>query len=62
VITEPSNGILAERGGLDLAQAVALLRGHARASGRRLSDRARDVVDGTTSIDALLLPTPGQSR
>jgi transcriptional regulator with GAF, ATPase, and Fis domain len=61
VIIEQANGILAERGHLDLAQAFTLLRSHARSSGRRLSDLARDVVSGTTTIDALLRPTPEPS-
>jgi AmiR/NasT family two-component response regulator len=58
VIIEQAKGILAERGQLDLAQAFALLRGHARTSNRRLSDLARDVVTGTTTVDALLHPAP----
>ncbi len=62
VIIEQASGILAERGRLDLAQAFTLLRSHARSSNRRLSDLARDVVNGATTIDALLRPAPGESR
>jgi hypothetical protein len=58
VIIEQASGILAERGGLDIAQAFILLRSHARSNNRRLSDLARDVVTGATTIDALLRPAP----
>ena len=61
VIIEQASGILAERGGLDIAQAFTLLRGHARSNNRRLSDLARDVVNGATTIDALLRPAPRRS-
>jgi hypothetical protein len=58
VIIEQASGILAERGKFDVAQAFTMLRSHARSSGRRLSDLARDVVNGATTIDALLRPAP----
>ena len=58
VIIEQAKGILAERGRLDMAQAFALLRGHARSNNRRLSDLARGVVDGTTA-EAILRPLRG---
>jgi transcriptional regulator with GAF, ATPase, and Fis domain len=58
VIIEQAKGILAERCRVDLSEAFALLRSHARATGRRLSDLARDVATGTTTVDALLRP-PG---
>jgi len=61
LIIEQAKGILAERGHLDLAQAFTLLRSHARTNNQRLSDLARDVVSGTTTIDALPHPTPRQS-
>jgi transcriptional regulator with GAF, ATPase, and Fis domain len=61
VIIEQASGMLAERGRLDVAQAFALLRSHARSSGRRLSDLARDVVNGATTSDALLRPAPRRS-
>jgi AmiR/NasT family two-component response regulator len=61
VIIEQASGILAERGGLDIAQAFTLLRGHARSNNRRLSDLARDVVNGATTIDGLLRPAPRRS-
>jgi GAF domain-containing protein len=58
VVIEQAKGMLAERGQIDLSQAFALLRGHARARQQRLSDLARDVVNGTT-IPASLLDPPG---
>ena len=61
VIIEQASGILAERGKLDIAQAFTMLRSHSRSSGRRLSDLARDVVNGATTIDALLHPAPRRS-
>jgi hypothetical protein len=56
VIIEQAKGILAERGQIDLAQAFTLLRKHARTRQQRLSDLARDVVNGATIPDALLNP------
>jgi transcriptional regulator with GAF, ATPase, and Fis domain len=56
VVIEQAKGMLAERGQIDLPQAFALLRSHARARQQRLSDLARDVVNGATILDALLDP------
>ena len=56
VIIEQAKGMLAERGQIDLAQAFTLLRKHARSHQLRLSDLARDVVNGATVLDALLNP------
>jgi GAF domain-containing protein len=56
VIIEQAKGMLAERGQIDLEQAFALLRSHARARQQRLSDLARDIVAGATIPDALLDP------
>ena len=61
LVIEQAKGILAERGHLDLAQAFTLLRSHARTNNQRLSDLARDVVSGATTIDALPYPTPRQN-
>jgi hypothetical protein len=60
VIIEQAKGMLAERGQIDLAQAFALLRAHARSRQQRLSDLARDVVNGDTIPD--LLPDPQQPK
>jgi GAF domain-containing protein len=46
VVIEQAKGVLAERHGVDMAAAFALLRSHARSTNRRLSDVARDVVEG----------------
>ena len=61
VIIEQAKGKLAERLGLDMDQAFALLRDRARASNRRLSDLARAFIDGT---EPLTTPHrgPGRSR
>jgi transcriptional regulator with GAF, ATPase, and Fis domain len=56
VIIEQAKGMLAERGQIDLSQAFALLRAHARTSQQRLSDLARDVVNGATLPGVLLDP------
>ena len=50
VLVEQAKGVLAERGGLDLGAAFALLRGHARNNGRRLSDVAGDVITGDLDL------------
>jgi transcriptional regulator with GAF, ATPase, and Fis domain len=54
VVIEQANGVLAERIGLDFPDAFALLRGHARRTGLRLSDVARGVAEGTITLDILL--------
>jgi GAF domain-containing protein len=56
VIIEQAKGMLAERGQIDLQQAFALLRSHARTRQQRLSDLARDVVDGAANLDAPIDP------
>jgi AmiR/NasT family two-component response regulator len=56
VIIEQAKGMIAERGQIDLAHAFTLLRAHARSRQQRLSDLARDVVNGATAPDALLEP------
>src|SRR6266446_3919074 len=53
VVIEQAKGKLAERLGIDMAQAFALLRDRARASNRRLSDLARAFVDGTEALTGL---------
>lgn len=51
VIIEQAKGILAERGSMDMTQAFALLRSHARRTRQRLSDLARAVVDGADTTE-----------
>jgi AmiR/NasT family two-component response regulator len=53
VIIEQAKGKLAERLGVDMDQAFSLLRDRARVSNRRLSDLARDFVDGTEALSGL---------
>src|SRR6266705_7030666 len=64
VIIEQAKGKLAERLGVDMDQAFALLRDRARGSNRRLSDLARAFIDGTETLTTLnesrpRLPRPG---
>jgi len=48
VVIEQAKGRLAERLDLDMDQAFALLRGHARNTNQRLTDVARHVIDSPT--------------
>jgi GAF domain-containing protein len=50
VIIEQAKGKLAERLGIDMDQAFAILRDQARNRNQRLSDLARAFVDGTQAI------------
>jgi transcriptional regulator with GAF, ATPase, and Fis domain len=51
VVIEQAKGILAERLGVDPDQAFARLRRYGRLRGLRLTDLARQVVDGSLTID-----------
>jgi GAF domain-containing protein len=73
VIIEQAKGKLAERLGIDVNQAFAILRTQARHHNQRLSDLARAFVDGTqavtgpagslrTSRPATTQPRPAQPR
>lgn len=69
VIIEQAKGKLAERLGVDMAQAFSLLRDYARARNLRLADVAQAFVDGTEPLTALTatrlqqgLPVAGQVR
>jgi AmiR/NasT family two-component response regulator len=46
VVIEQAKGILAERGRIDVDAAFARLRTHARSQNRRLSDVARELING----------------
>ena len=59
VIIEQAKGKLAERLGVDMDQAFALLRDRARTTNRRLSDLARAFIDGT---EPLTTPNPDRTR
>ena len=45
VVIEQAKGVIAERGHVDMEEAFALLRSHARKTHQRLADVARGVVD-----------------
>ena len=53
VVIEQAKGMLAERSGLDMAQAFSRLRGYARSHNLRLADVARAIVEGTLSAEML---------
>ena len=53
VVLEQAKGALAERAGLDVAQAFDLMRGHARRRRRLLADVARDVLAGALGLGDL---------
>jgi len=59
VVIEQAKGKLAERLGLGMDQAFTLLRDHARARNRRLSDLAQAFVDGSETLSGL---TASRSR
>ena len=50
ILIEQAKGIIAERHHLDMEQAFARLRTHARNSNQRLSDLAHEVVHGTLDL------------
>jgi GAF domain-containing protein len=47
VVIEQAKGVLAERAGIDLAEAFSRLRGYARNNNRRLTEVAQDAINGT---------------
>lgn len=54
VILEQAKGVLAERGGLDMAQAFAALRGYARDHNHKLSDLAHHLVHRDLAAQQIL--------
>lgn len=56
VVIEQAKGMVAERLGLEMEQAFARLRTHARNHNLRLADVARDVIEGTLGAAALDSP------
>ena len=56
VVIEQAKGVISERAGVDLAEAFARLRGHARTRNLRLTDVAEAAVDGTLDPRAWALP------
>jgi GAF domain-containing protein len=53
IVIEQAKGMIAERRQLDMEQAFATLRGHARNHNLRLADVAAEVVAGTLAVAAL---------
>jgi GAF domain-containing protein len=58
VLIEQAKGVLSERSGLNMEEAFALLRNHARNHNLRLSDVARDVVHDNLAVSKLDAPPP----
>jgi transcriptional regulator with GAF, ATPase, and Fis domain len=61
VTIEQAKGKLAERLGVDMDEAFELLRNHARASNRRLSELARAFVDGSEKLPGISAARPPES-
>jgi transcriptional regulator with GAF, ATPase, and Fis domain len=53
VVIEQAKGVVAERGGVDVAEAFTMLRAYARNHNRRLAEVAADVVEGRLAADQL---------
>jgi GAF domain-containing protein len=53
VVIEQAKGVVAERAGVDLAEAFSRLRAHARKNNLRLTDVAEAAVAGTLDLDPL---------
>lgn len=53
VVIEQAKGVLAERAGIGVDEAFARMRAHARARNVRLSDLARQLIDGELDASAL---------
>ncbi|WP_433678580.1 GAF and ANTAR domain-containing protein [Nocardia sp. CA-119907] len=52
IAIEQAKGVLAEHGSRDVDLAFQLMRAHARATGRRLTDIAADIVEGRVDLHA----------
>jgi GAF domain-containing protein len=62
IVIEQAKGMVAQRQGLNMEDAFAVLRGHARSHNIRLVDVANAVIGGTLAMSALgrpARPTPG---
>ena len=62
IVIEQAKGMVGERAGLDMEQALALLRTHARSHNARLTDIAHAVIDGQLPVEALGSTPPRRSR
>jgi GAF domain-containing protein len=58
VLIEQAKGMLAERAGVDMAEAFDTLRRYARANNRRLVDVAEEFIKGTLPIASLIRTQP----
>jgi GAF domain-containing protein len=54
IAIEQAKGVIAERAGVDMAEAFARLRTYARANQRLLAEVAQEIVDGKLSTAALI--------
>ena len=61
IVLEQAKGMVAERSNLDMEQAFAVLRSHARNHNLRLVDVARSVIDGSLSASNLDSRPPATS-
>jgi GAF domain-containing protein len=61
IAIEQAKGVIAERAGVDLAEAFSRLRRYARANNLRLTEVAQDAVDGTLPASAWA-PVPPSRR
>jgi transcriptional regulator with GAF, ATPase, and Fis domain len=61
VVIEQAKGKLAERLGIDMAQAFTLLRDYVRARNLRLADVAQAFIDGTEPLTAITAARPQQT-
>jgi transcriptional regulator with GAF, ATPase, and Fis domain len=59
IVIEQAKGIVAERRQIDMDQAFALLRSHARSNRTQLSDVARAIIDHELSPAELQVSAPG---
>jgi GAF domain-containing protein len=59
IMLEQAKGILAERANIEVAAAFNIIRGHARRQGRRLTEVAAQIIDGT--LDTATLRRPDQA-
>jgi len=61
IALEQAKGIVAEQAGVEMGEALELLRGHARHHHRRLGDVVADVISRDLRADALRLTPPTES-
>jgi GAF domain-containing protein len=59
VVIEQAKGVVAEQARISVDAAFTLVRAHARAQNRRLSDVARELIEGHLEASALAEPAPG---